>query len=285
MDGYAAPTGVLGGIMATAACLGGFALMLAVGVAIAARASAREKKELLRASRMTCAELGRVRELPDRCVVHGRIVPGPRGEVVAPLSGRRCAWYLVTVQRLSSTYINGVTEQRLDRAARVAGGEPFWLADPTGAVRVSGDLFDTPGRRSPVHGYLVGDEPIEATVNERSGSQWTIGPALRRLIDGGMVDADLGWRSSTTAVRVAEFVVAAGVEATVFGAPRREAGQVVLTRPDRDGAGAISRRRPDELLRVRSREPKGWSKGLVTLLLFALVCAGITAAILVTSRG
>lgn len=74
------------------------------------------------------------------CRVEGQAVAGPRGPLTAPISGRPCVWYHVTVTKAWGRWGGDGRSQRGEKVLFSEGGSwPFALRDEAGQVLVEPD--------------------------------------------------------------------------------------------------------------------------------------------------
>jgi len=203
----------------------------------------RERRRLERVPTRTCAEL--VGSQPARCALAGEVGAGPSGLQIAPLSGAAVAWHRTRVWRWYA--VSGENYRELVWSHTSDG--PFSVRDATGSVLVSPALFAADAD-SPSHS----DHPLTERVltehessDRRSGRHG--GPALRQLIDRGLLPPGVVQRAvgrSTRAWEVDEVVLRAEQQVYVVATPSRHEGRVLLERPRR-GFSLISSRTEQEL--------------------------------------
>ncbi|MCO5968770.1 E3 ubiquitin ligase family protein [Actinoallomurus soli] len=147
--------------------------------------------------------------------VTGQAVAGPAGPLTAPLSGRPCVWYSVTVSERYWAWRPGPlgptrVVRDLKAAERTSG--PLYVAGDTAAVRVD------------AHGAEL--EPAEPSFAEFEDSPY--GPLAARLATLLGAPPRPRHRDRTIGFLVEERLVVAGEPLRVVGAARTELGDLVL---------------------------------------------------------
>jgi hypothetical protein len=226
--------------------------VLAPVLVLLAVKNGRDRRWVSRHAVSPCSALRPGVALPHRFSVFGHTVPGRGGPVVAPLSGAEAVWFRTIV--CAAVMIDENTHKTV--LFEESGGDPFGVADGTGAVAVSAGILQGSTfsqhlsvwaqTRHPVGS--PGPVPVRVMVDETSSSPRRPEPWLRHFLDRGLVHADR--ISHADRVMVIEEIVPAGVPLHVIGKPRTlESGEVALTLP-KAGPYLVLGREPAETERL-----------------------------------
>jgi hypothetical protein len=249
---YYRGVGVLSMVLATTGFFGCALVVLGAVLALLTVKNGRDRRWVSRHGVSPCAALQTAAALPERYSVYGRTVPGRGGLVVAPLAGAEAVWFRTMVCSFvvmdENTYPTVLWEE--------SGGDPFGVADSTGAVAVSARILQGVTFSSHLSVWAQtrhpvgspGPVPTRTVVEETTRNQRQRGPWLQHVIDRGLVREDRVTHADR--VTVIEEIVPPWVPLHVIGKPEILAGGVAgLTLPKVGRYLALSRA-PAETERV-----------------------------------
>ncbi|MEH1127855.1 hypothetical protein [Micromonospora sp. CPCC 206061] len=276
--------GVLSIVLATTGFFGCALVVLGAIMVLLAVKNGRDRWWIRRHAVSPCAALRPVGKLPERYSVYGRTVPGRGGLVVAALSGAEAVWFRTMV----CSFVMVDRNTRTTVLWEQSGGDPFGVADGTGAVAVAAPILQgaTFSSHLPVWARTrnpvgsPGPVPTRTVVDETTRNQRQPGPWLRQLIERGLIPQDRVMHADR--VTVIEEIVPPGIPLHVIGKPEILAGGVVgLTLPKVGRYLALSRT-PAETERILAGDRTYGMGCAVWATLVGVVCLAVFAAVAIS---
>jgi hypothetical protein len=233
-------------LRATLLCFGGMLTVTGVIVALMALGSQNMATSLAAAPTVTCADL-LARRTRGKVQVNGTIIAAE--PLAGPLTGRRCAWWRVTLQTTFRDRITWIRTPGYD----VESAASLLLTDGTATIAIAADLLDRNLHEADSH-----DVPVGATIDSSQPTQSEVAAYQRRgrpaegtrpnHVIAGLLAAGhtLPYRPEQP-VWVTERTIEEGQHLLVLGILDRSGTR--LRRPFL-GAGGATWRRPDHTQQV-----------------------------------